>query len=71
MKGSEGDEEAADVGDSSSGVEDKVLLSPFVSGRCDGPVSGVETWEGIGVVGLLYTGAIWKVLVVANGALTR
>jgi hypothetical protein len=69
--GKDGEEEAADVGERSSGVDDRVLVSPFVSGGwANDTERGVDICDRIGVVGLLYTGAIWKVLSVANGATT-
>jgi len=59
--GREGDEEAAD-GDIISGVDERVLISPFVSSPlCDTPVCGVEISDVIGLAGLLYTAAGLKV----------
>lgn len=62
----ERDEEAADVGDRSSGVDDKVPLSPLVSGI----VLGVEICEGTGVDGLLYIGAGVKGSLLRYGGVT-
>lgn len=57
-----GDDEAAEDGDVISGVDDRVLTSPFVSSLCDMPVRGVDISDVIGLAGLLYTAAGLKVL---------
>ena len=63
MYGREGEEEAAEDGDRISGVDERVLTSPFVSSAlCDMPVCGVEISDVIGLACLLYTAAGLKVL---------
>jgi hypothetical protein len=52
--GNEGDEDAAEDGESSSGVEDKVLVSvPGSSGWCEALICGVGICDMLGVEGLL------------------
>ncbi len=66
--GRDGDEEAAEDGERSSGVEDRVLVSIFDSSGCRAaPTCGVPICDGIGVGGLLYTPAGWKVFGVERG----
>ena len=68
--GSERDDGAAEAGERSSGVEERVLVSADSSDLCNASTCGVEIREGTGVGGLLYTGAGWKVLTFEKGCAT-
>jgi len=59
----EGEEDAADTGERISGVDERVWTSVLSAGS----FRGVGNCDGLGVDGLLYTSAGWKVLVVAKG----
>ncbi len=61
--GSEGEDDAAEAGERSSGVEERVLLSPNTSpDRRTASTCGVDICEVIGVDCLLYTGDFLKAL---------
>ncbi len=56
MEGSEGEDDAAEAGERSSGVKDRVLASAETSSDLwTASTCGVDICDGIGVAGLLYT----------------